>query len=194
MKATKVLKKYYEWMKAAQAAHHYEKKEGKDSGGHNIKRLKDASVEELEEACSDIPECKGFNSNGWLKSGIDAEEKWYDSDSSLYVKVYEESLITKKQKREDPDPPETMDEPVGDGAKGNDVVGMLEYIYDETVKEENGVHMDEEADQHAFEKEMSTLKAQEKGLQDTIVDLEDEIASKENDIETSHVDREATEL
>merc|ERR1719321_1620929 len=105
MKATKVLKKYYDWMKAAQAPHHYDKKEGKDSGGHNIKRLKEASIEELEEACSEIPECKGFNTNGWLKSGIDEEEKWYDSDSSLYVKVY-----------------------------------------DQTVEEENGVHMDEEAD------------------------------------------------
>jgi len=194
MKATKVLKKYYEWMKAAQAPHHYDKKEGKDSGGSNIKRLKEASIEELEEACSDIPECKGFNTNGWLKSGIDKEEKWYDSDSSLYVKVYEESLIAKKQKREDPEPPETMDEPVGDGAKGNDVVSMLEYIYDETVKEENGVHMDEESDQHAFEKEMTDLKDQEKSLQETIVDLEEEIAEKENDIEVAHVDREKTEL
>jgi len=194
MKATKVLKKFYEWMKEAQAPHHYDKKEGKDSGGHNIKRLKEASIEELEEACSEIPECKGFNTNGWLKSGIDEEEKWYDSDSSLYVKVYEESLIAKRQKREDPEPPETLDEPVGEGAKGNDVVGMLEYIYDQTVEEENGVHMDEEADQHAFEKEMTDLKDQEKQLQETIVDLEEEIAEKENDIEVAHVDREATEL
>merc|ERR1719213_1299183 len=118
MKATKVLKKYYDWMKAAQAPHHYDKKEGKDSGGSNIKRLEEASIEELEEACSEIPECKGFNTNGWLKSGIDKEEKWYDSDSSLYVKVYEESLIANKQqkhKREDPDAPETFDEPVGEG-------------------------------------------------------------------------------
>jgi ribosomal protein L14E/L6E/L27E len=195
MKATKVLKKYYDWLKAAQAAHHYDKKEGKDSGGSNIKRLEEASVEELEEACSEIPECKGFNTNGWLKSGIDKEEKWYDSDSSLYVKVYEESLLTKRQKkREEPAPPDTMDEDAGDMGKGNDVVSMLEYIYDETVKEENGVHMDEEADQHAFESEMTSLKDNEKALQETIVDLEEEIAEKENDIETSHTDREATEL
>jgi len=194
-KATKVLKKYYDWLKAAQAPHHYDKKEGKDSGGSNIKRLEEASIDELEEACSDIPECKGFNTNGWLKAGIDPEEKWYDSDGSLYVKVYEESLISKKQKkREDPAPPDTFDEEVGDGAKGGDVVSMLEYVYAETVKEENGVHMDEESDQHSFETEMSDLKAQEKGLQETIVDLEEEIASKENDIETAHTDREATEL
>jgi len=193
-KATKVLATYYEWLHAAQAAHHYDKKEGKDSGGHNIKRLEEASIEELEEACSEIPECKGFNTNGWLKSGVDAEDKWYDSDGSLYVKVYEESLIAKKQKREDPEPPETFDDEAGDGAKGGDVVSMLEYIYEETVKEENGVHVDEEADQHAFEKEMTELKTQEKGLQETIINLEEEIAEKENDIETAHVDREATEL
>merc|ERR1719261_794885 len=71
---------------------------------------------------------------------------------------------------------------------------MLEYVYDETVKEEEGVHMGEESDQHAFEKEMTDLKTQEKSLQNTIVNLEEEIAEKENDIETSHTDREATEL
>merc|ERR1719316_216524 len=130
-KATKVLKKYYDWLHAAQAPHHYEKKEGKDSGGSNTNR--------------------------WLKSKIDDEEKWYDADSSLYVKVYDKENpvgLLSKQKREEPEPPDTWgeDEEIGEGAKGGDVVGMLEYIYDETKKEENGVHMDEEADQHAFEK------------------------------------------
>merc|ERR1719230_1069571 len=80
-KATKVLKKYYEWLHAAQAPHHYDKKEGKDSGGGNIKRYPETSVEELEELCSEDPNCKGFNTNGWLKSKVDDEGKWYDSDS-----------------------------------------------------------------------------------------------------------------
>merc|ERR1719310_2440118 len=180
-KATTVLKKYYDWLHAAQAPHHYEKKEGKDSGGSNIKRIEEASVEELEEACSEIPECKGFNTNGWLKSDIEAEEKWYDADSSLYVKVYDQenpvSLIHSKhshKKREDPEPPDTGfdDDEVGDSAKGGDVVGMLQYVYDETVKEEEGVHMGEEAAQHEFEAEMSSLKTQEKDLTDSIASLE----------------------
>merc|ERR1719191_1779337 len=203
MKATKVLKKYYDWLKSAQAPHHYDKKEGKDSGGSNIKRLEEASIDELEEACSDIPECKGFNTNGWLKSDIEAEEKWYDADSSLYVKVYDQenpvALIHAKhshKKREDPAPPDTGfdDDEVGDSAKGGDVVGMLQYVYDETVKEEEGVHMGEEAAQHEFDREMSELKTQEKDLTDTIASLEQEIADKEQEIETTHVDREKTEL
>merc|ERR1719217_386926 len=88
-KAIKVLKKYYEWLHAAQAPHHYEKKEGKDSGGGNIKRYPETSIEELEELCSEDPSCRGFNTNGWLKSKVDPEDKWYDADSSLYVKVYD---------------------------------------------------------------------------------------------------------
>merc|ERR1719214_75376 len=41
---------------------------------------------------------------------------------------------------------------------------------------------------------MTDLKDQEKSLQETIVDLEEEIAEKENDIEVNHVAREKTEL
>merc|ERR1719359_2257015 len=41
---------------------------------------------------------------------------------------------------------------------------------------------------------MTGLKNDEKSLQETIVDLEEEIAEKENDIEVNHVVREKTEL
>merc|ERR1719191_1137278 len=106
-KATKVLKKFYDWLHAKQGPHHYESHEGKDSGGATIKRIPEASVEQLEDACSSDPGCAGFNSNGILKSEMDPEEKWYDNPGgSLYVKVYDEESPVLLQKKEDPAPPD----------------------------------------------------------------------------------------
>merc|ERR1719262_2104676 len=94
VEAEKVLTKVYDWLKAKTGPHHYEKKDGKDSGGSNIKRIPEASTEELEEACSADPSCAGFNSDGWLKSAIVAEDKMNPYPTgSLYVKVYDESLL-----------------------------------------------------------------------------------------------------
>merc|ERR1719265_369568 len=88
-KAHGVLKKFYDWLKAKQGPHHYDEHSGKDSGGANIKRIPEATTEELEEACSADPACVGFNSNGVLKSAIADESEWYDNAGSLFVKVYD---------------------------------------------------------------------------------------------------------
>merc|ERR1719460_3183129 len=62
-KAHKVLKKFYDWLHAKQGPHHYDKHDGKDSGSANGKRIPEASVEQLEDACSADPACAGFNSS-----------------------------------------------------------------------------------------------------------------------------------
>merc|ERR1719171_564904 len=103
-KALKVLTKFYDWLHKKSGPHHYEKKAGKDSGGSKIKRIPEASVEEMEEACSADPGCAGFNTVGWMMAVIDPEEKWIDGDSDLYVKVYDEEnpvgLIQSKAKED----------------------------------------------------------------------------------------------
>merc|ERR1719473_2387440 len=108
-RALKVLKKFYDWLHKKSCPHHYEKKAGKDSGGSKIKRIAEASVEEMEEACSDEPGCDGFNTQGWMLGKIDPEDKWYAADGDLYVKVYDEEnpvgLIQSKLK-EEPAPPD----------------------------------------------------------------------------------------
>merc|ERR1719428_2837712 len=71
---------------------------------------------------------------------------------------------------------------------------MIEYIYDKTIEEEHDEHDNEEANQHAFESEMAEMKSEEQNILDSITDLEDEIAEKLNNIETTHQEREATEL
>merc|ERR1719326_1488943 len=106
-KATTVLKKFYDWLHKKQGPHEYEKKDGKDSGGSNLKRIPEASPEELKEACSADPNCAGFNSDGWLKSAIAPEGKWIDTAGALYVKVYTEDNpvgFVQLASREDPAP------------------------------------------------------------------------------------------
>merc|ERR1719217_1649477 len=155
-KALKVLKKFYDWLHKKQGPHHYEKKAGKDSGGSKIKRIPEASVEELQEACSADPACSGFNTMGWMLAAIDPEEKWYDAEGDLYVKVYdEENPVGLIQKKEEPAPPDADFSSTGKSA-GGDAVSMLGFILEETHAEEKQAHTDEEASQHAFEKQAHT--------------------------------------
>merc|ERR1719265_181051 len=198
-KATKVLKKFYDWLHAKQGPHHYDKHDGKDSGSGNGKRIPEASVEQLEDACSADPACAGFNTNGYLKMSIDDEGKWYDNPGgALYVKVYDsENPVLLQKAKEDPEPPKTFeDEADGDGAyggqtdKATDVVGMLKFISEEARKEEDEAHTDELNAQHTFEDTMTDLKTQEAATLDTIADLQAQLAGKEKSLEERTIDHE----
>merc|ERR1719217_121324 len=182
-KALKVLKKFYDWLHAKQGPHHYEKKAGKDSGSSNIKRIPEASVEEMEEACSADPGCAGFNTMGWMKAKIDPEDKWYDAEGDLYVKVYdEENPVGLIQKKEEPAPPDADFSSTGKSA-GGDAVSMLGFILEETHAEEKQAHTDEEASQHAFEDTMTDLKTNEGTTLESIASLEEQLASTEKTLE-----------
>merc|ERR1719197_918269 len=86
-KAIEVLQKYYAFLHSHNAEKTYEEKPGKDSGGGNMERLEGLSTTELEEACSELPECVGFNSAGWLKSSLAPESEWYEWDGgALFIK------------------------------------------------------------------------------------------------------------
>jgi hypothetical protein len=195
-KATKVLKKFYDWLHAKQGPHHYDKHDGKDSGSANGKRIPEASVEQLEDACSADPACAGFNTNGYLKMAIDPEGKWYDNPGgALYVKVYDSENPVLLQRKEDPAPPDTFEsEADGDGAyagqtdKATDVVGMLEFIAKETKAEEDAAHTDELNSQHSFEDTITDLKTQEAATLDTLADLKEQLAAKEKALEERTVD------
>merc|ERR1719263_1890571 len=187
-KALKVLKKFYDWLHAKQGPHHYEKKAGKDSGSGNIKRIPEASVEEMEEACSADPGCAGFNTVGWMKSAIDPEDKWYEAEGDLYVKVYdEENPVGLLQKKEEPAPPEADFAATGKSA-GGDAVSMLGFILEETHAEEKQAHTDEEASQHAFEDTMTDLKDEEGTTLESIASLEEQLAATEKTLEETTID------
>jgi len=197
-KATKVLKKFYDWLHKKQGPHHYDKKSGKDSGIGNMKRIAGASTEQLEDACSEDPNCAGFNSKGWLKSEIAPEDDWYTAETDLYVKVYDVDnpvLLQKKAKKEDPDMPDTWESEESDtGAysgqtgKATDVVSMLEFIVEETKKEEESAHEDELAAQHSFEDTMNDLKTQEAATLDSMAEVQELLAEKEKSLEETKTD------
>jgi hypothetical protein len=195
-KATAVLKKFYDWLHAKNGAHHYEKKAGKDSGGSNIKRIPEASNADLEEACSADPSCNGFNSDGWLKSKIVADDKLYDSSADLYVKVFDESnpVGFLQNRREDPAPPESFSSESGDQTgQANGVVSQLEFIISETKAELAQAHDDEESAQHSFEDEMTDFKSQEQTSVETIASLDENIAETEKQLLQAREDLKKTE-
>merc|ERR1719409_1468028 len=185
-KATKVLTKFYDWLKAKEGPHHYEKKGGQDSGGSNIKRLPEASQADLEEACSADPACVGFNSDGWLKSAIQPEDKWYASKGALFVKVMDASLLQRSSKEEPAPPTEEFSEKGTEA--GSDAVSMLGTILDETKAEEKAAHDGEKAAQTDYEDTMNDLKTQEGTMLETIADLSEKLAEKEKTLAETEED------
>merc|ERR1719253_798509 len=144
-KATEVLKKYYEYLHAATGAHSYTVHAKTDSGGQQLKRVAGKTTEELQAICSDMPECVGFNTAGWLKSSLAPEEEWYDWDGGdLYVKTFDQDWKGAALVQEDPEEPETWSgDTEGQRSQGKGVVEMLEHIKEETVKEMHSAIDDE---------------------------------------------------
>jgi len=178
-KATKVLMKFYDWLHAKTAAHHYEEKSGKDSAGNNIKRIPGAATSDLEEACSADPACTGFNSDGWLKSKVVADEELLDGPGDLYVKVFDETnRVGGALFQEDPSPPQEEGAMEGQTGQADGVVSQLKFILSETKAEEEQANTDEKTAQDDFDDEMATLKSQEATSLDTISSLENQVADK----------------
>jgi hypothetical protein len=166
-KATEVLTKYYTYLHSHNAEKSYAKKAGKDSGGGNLQRLSGKSVAELEEACSETPDCVAFNSAGWLKSSLAPEAEWYDWDGGdLYIKELSLLQTTLKQPLEgEPD----ADFNTGQGESGNKAIDMLTFIAGETTKARETAIADEAQAKQEYDTEMEALTTGEKNL---VKDLE----------------------
>merc|ERR1712232_196552 len=80
-----------------------------------------------------------------LKKAIKVLSKYYDK---LEKRMAAEATAFLQ---EDPDAPETWGNYKGQSSKGGDAVKMLEFILEETVKEETEAHSDEESAQQAYE-------------------------------------------
>merc|ERR1719213_832543 len=130
-----------------------------------------------------------------MKSDVGPEDKFYDADGDLYVKVYDEEnpvgLIQTKKNAEEPAPPEEDFSDTGVSA-GGDAVSMLGFIIEETKKEEKEAHSDEETAQKTFEDTMNDLKTQEAACLETIADLTENIASTEKTLKETQIDLEKT--
>jgi len=124
------------------------------------------------------------------------------------LKVYYDDLAKKLANgealmQEDPDAPEAWK---GDGAyagqsnQGGDVIKMLEFILDETGKEETQAHADEEKAQADYEDSMTKLKSEEAAAEKSLANLQETLAAKEKelleageDLKTTTADKESIE-
>jgi len=104
--------------------------------------------------------------------------KYYD-DLAAKVEAGQVGLI-----QEDPTPPAAWK---GDGDysgqsdQGNGVISMLEFIHEETVKEETTAHEDEEKSQAEYEDSMTKLKNEQAAGEKSLSKLQDDLATAEQD-------------
>jgi septal ring factor EnvC (AmiA/AmiB activator) len=200
-KAVEVLQKYYAFLHSHNAEKSYEEHPNKDSGGGNLERLAGLSVEELEKACSEKPDCVGFNSAGWLKSSLGEPDSWYDWDEgSLYVKMLNgvpasdqptQLLQTRHKQPLEGEPEEEFSS--GQGESGNKAIDMLVFIAGETKTEKEQAISDEQASQMAYESEMQALTASETTLLENIDTYKLDLADQEKQLEETKEDLATTE-
>jgi len=105
-----------------------------------------------------------------LKKAIKALKRYYDQFDFA---------------QEDPmeDAPDTWEgdskDMAGQKESGGKVIGMLEFILDESKKEEDEAHSDEEDAVKAFEERMKELEEELKKLEEDLVELKETLAEKE---------------
>jgi len=201
-KAVEVLQKYYAFLHSHNAEKTYEEYPNKDSGGGNMERLAGMSVEELETACSEKPECVGFSSAGWLKSAIKPQDEWYDWEgegNALYVKMLNgvpaseapTSLVQSKSEPLEGEPTEEFSS--GQGESGNKAIDMLVFIAGETKAEKENAIQDEQSNQMQYESEMQALTASETTLLENIDTYKLDLANQEKQLEETIEDLKTTE-
>jgi chromosome segregation ATPase len=116
-------------------------------------------------------------------------KKYYAAQEKFKEKA--EELL---QKKDEPAPPDTFESNSFEGQKesGNKVIEMLEFIIEETKKEEDALHKGEEDDVKAFEESMATLKEEEETLQTTLVDTKKTLVETELELEGKREDLSVT--
>jgi len=201
-KAIEVLTKYYDFLAASTADHHYDRRSNVDSGGSNLEQIKgNPSVDDLKAECSKRPDCMGFNTAGWLKSAIAPSSEWYDWDGGdLYVKDFEEGrlatgrgrLLRLVQQTPHPDVEDGPEFSEG-GEGGNRAINMLEFIRSETKDEADNAMDNEKTSQMQYETNMQALSTAAEGLDNSIASYKDDKARLAKRLEQAQEDEASTE-
>merc|ERR1740116_440358 len=122
------------------------------------------------------------DAEGLLSAAIKVLTKYYDS---LEKYDQEEAEEVKKLPGEDEARPETWEDEKGykgQSGKGTKVIETLQFILENTEKEEKTAHADEMKAQHEFEDSMTKLKDEEKELGESLVKLKTQLAEKTADL------------
>jgi hypothetical protein len=145
----------------------------------------------------------GFNTAGWLKSEIKADQnEWYDWEgegNALYVKMLNgvpayESPTSLMQGKDEPLEGEPDSEfSSGQGESGNKAIDMLVFIAGETKAEKENAIKDEQANQMSYEAEMQALTASEATLLENIDTYKLDLANQEKQLEETIEDLTTTQ-
>lgn len=160
-------------------------KDTEESLSTNIETQKTETKERQEENLlyqEDIKNLVGAESV--LKKAIKVLRKYYDK---LAERMEGDAFL-----QEDPDAPETWGKYDGQSSKGGDAVKMLEFILEETIKEETEAHSDEEDSQHKYEDNMQDLKDEEANSEKQLATLQKELATKEEELVMKRKELKAT--
>jgi len=114
-----------------------------------------------------------------LAKAIKALKTYYDDMEEKMEGGLNAFVQTKK--KDDPTPPKGLadDGYSGQSGQGNAVLKMLNFILDETNKEEMKAHADEEKSQADYEDSMADLTKKQRQAEKSIVDLQEDLAEKE---------------
>jgi len=119
---------------------------------------------------------------GLVSAAIKVLTKYYDSLDKYDKKEAEE---VKKLPGEDEARPETWESEKGyqgQSGAGTKVIKTLQFILDNTEKEEKEAHKDEMAAQHTFEDSMTKLKGEERKLQKSLAKLKKTLADTQAEL------------
>jgi len=97
------------------------------------------------------------------------------------------------QESEDPAPPDTFEGNYkGQSDQGGGVIKMLDFILDETQKEEKEAQAEEERSQGAFDGSMTSLKKEQAEKEKSLIKLQDTLATTEADLLSAQEDLKTT--
>ena len=123
-----------------------------------------------------------------LTRAVRVLNKYYASLEKHYAQ--EDALL----QREEPAPPSTWEGNfAGQKSKGGDAISMIEFILQETQKEESVAHSDEQEGQKAYEDSMTALKTEQAELEKSLADLQLLLAEKEKELLEKHEELQQTE-
>lgn len=127
-----------------------------------------------------------------LGSAINVLTKYYKSLEAQEIHEQESAVFGSKDKQ----PPATWEDErgyKGQSEKGKSAITMLEFILDQTKKEEGNAHTDETKSQEDFEDIMTRLKDEEAAMQESLAKLKKTLAETEEELLQKKKDLEETE-
>merc|ERR1719191_2239676 len=158
--------------------------EAEDSKATNMQNQADETKEREKENMAYLEDKKNLKgAQDILTKAINVLEKYY----TMQAKKFEEdtALLQRRQT-----PPSTWDKGYkGQSSKGNEVLDMLNFIKDETAKEEKEADKQEEDSQSAFDDSMADLKSEEADLEKSIAELTKTLAEKNAEKNTKQTER-----